>query len=180
MNFDARTYNINSKAGVPIVVRKNFDVKVITVIVGENVYEYDSLDEGDIAGITIPHAAFRGIGQYSIKIYPFSLKAYESQVRSTTPSLVVKQNVKNIKTPVVKITEVVETPSIKLFMSPYELPILNTIPTTPSISTTTTSSGPIVRSGGGGGIIALDRDFGSGFGIERVADRNMVDTQNIQ
>jgi hypothetical protein len=180
LNFDARTYNINSKAGVPIVVRKNFDVKVITVIVGENVYEYDSLDEGDIAGITIPHAAFRGIGQYSIKIYPFSLKDYESQVRSATPPLVVKQNVKNIKTPVVKITEVVETPSIKLFMSPYELPILNTIPTTPSISTTTTSSGPIVRGGGGGGIIALDRDFGSGFGIERVADRNMVDTQNIQ
>lgn len=178
LNFDVRTYNINSKAGVPIVVRKNSDVKVITVIVGENVYEFDSLDEGDVAGITIPHTPFRTIGQYSIKIYPFSLKDYESQVRSVDPPLVVKQNIKNIKTPVVTVTEVVEQAPITLFMSPYQLPVLNTIPTTPI----TSPPRPIIRTGGGsgGGTVVFDRDSGSGFGIERVAERNRINTQNIQ
>ena len=179
LNSDPRTYNINSSAGVPLVIRKNLDVKVITVIVGENVYEFDSLDEGDVTGITIPHKAFRGLGQYSIKLYPFSLKTYETQTRPTTPPLTVKQNIKNIKRPIVELTEVMEPVITKPFITPYQLPLLPTIPTTPTISTkpTTISTGPIVRSGGG--VIALDRDFGSGFGVERVADRTQF-RENIQ
>jgi hypothetical protein len=183
LNFDARTYNINSKAGVPIIVRKNFDVKAITVIVGENVYEYDSLDEGDITGITIPHAAFRGIGQYSIKIYPFSLKDYESQVRPETPPIVVTQNIQNIKSPVVSVSEVVEVPSIKLFMSPYELPILNVIPTTSIIPITPTVISPepiITYGGGGGGTYYSPIEYGIGFSRDQVFDRTTSEMQNIQ
>jgi hypothetical protein len=180
LDSDTRTYNINSKVGVPLVIRKNSDVKAITVVVGETIFEFDTLDEGDIAGVTIPHSAFRGLGQYSVKIYPFSLKNYETQVRPTTPPFVVKQNVKNIKTPVVEVSEVVEIPLPKQFITPYELPTLGFIPTTPTISTTpqVRSNQPIVR--GGGGIVALDRDFGSGFGVERVVDRTLLNNENIQ
>ncbi len=180
LDSDTRTYNINSKVGVPLVIRKNSDVKAITVVVGENIFEFDTLDEGDIAGVTIPHSAFRGLGQYSVKIYPFSLKNYETQVRPTTPPFVVKQNVKNIKTPVVEVSEVVEIPLPKQFITPYELPTLGFIPTTPTIPTTpqVRSNQPIVRGGGGG--VALDRDFGSGFGVERVVDRTLLRNENIQ
>jgi hypothetical protein len=181
VNSDSRTYNINSKAGVPLVIRKNSDVKAITVIVGENVYEFDSLDEGDVAGVTIPHNAFKGLGQYSIKLYPFSLKDYETQVRPTVPPLVVKQNIKNIKTPKTEVSEIVELPTPKSFITPYELPILNVIPATPIIPTTPQirSTQPIVR-GGGGGIVTVDRDFGSGLGVERVVDRTLLRNENIQ
>ena len=187
LNSEARTYNINSNAGIPLVIRKNFDVKVITVIVGENVYEFDSLDEGDVAGITIPHSAFRGLGQYSVKLYPFSLKNYEAQVRPATPPLVVKQNIKNIKTPIVKVTEVAEVIKPKPFITPYQLPKLDFIPTTPTISTTPVvrSTQPIVRGGGtpsrgGGGVTTLTRDFGTGFGVEQVVDRTLGFSENIQ
>lgn len=169
LDSDPRTYNINSKVGVPLVIRKNSDVKAITVVVGENIFEFDTLDEGDIAGVTIPHSAFRGLGQYSVKIYPFSLKKYETQVRPASTPFVVKQNVKNIKTSVVEVSEVVESTPPKQFITPYELPTLAFIPTT-----------PIVRGGGGGGIVALDRDFGSGFGVERVVDRTLLRNENIQ
>jgi len=186
LDSNIRTYNINSKAGVPLVIRKNSDVKAITIIIGEKIFEFDTLDEGDIAGVTIPHNAFTGLGQYSINIYPFSLKEYEQQVRPTPLPITIKQNIKNIKTPKTEVSEIVELPTPKLFITPYELPVLNVIPTTPIIpivnnlitTPTIQPTQPIVR--GGGGSLALDRDFGSGYGVERVADRSLLNNENIQ
>ena len=78
---DARTYNINSKAGVPLMFRKNADVQAITVVIGDDVLEFDELDAGNLCGITIPHNVFNKIGRYNVKIYPFSFDDYEQQVR---------------------------------------------------------------------------------------------------
>lgn len=78
---DARTYNINSKAGVPLMFRKNADVQAITVVIGDDVLEFDDLDAGNLCGITIPHNVFSKIGRYNVKIYPFSFDDYEQQVR---------------------------------------------------------------------------------------------------
>lgn len=179
LNSDSRTYNINSNTGVPLVLRKNSDVKVITIVVGENIFEFDTLDEGDVTGVTIPHSAFKGLGQYSISIYPFSLKKYETQVRPTTPSLVVKQNVKNIKTPIVEISEIENAPLPRQFISPYELPKLAFIPTTPTISTTPTrvSRQPIVRGGSG---VSVDRNLGNTLRVEQAVDRTLTNNENIQ
>ena len=78
---DAREYNINDKVGVPIMIRKNGDVQAITVIVGDDIHEFDNLDDADIIGITIPHESFSKIGKYNVKLYPFSFEDYENQVR---------------------------------------------------------------------------------------------------
>ena len=78
---DARTYNLSSKAGVPLMFRKNADVQAITVIVGDDVLEFDDLDAGSLCGITIPHEVFDKIGKYNVKIFPFSFDDYEQQVR---------------------------------------------------------------------------------------------------
>ena len=83
---DARTYNLNSKAGVPLMIRKNADVQSITVIVGDDVLEFDDLDSGDLCGITIPHNVFDKIGKYNVKIFPFSFDDYEQQVRPVQPA----------------------------------------------------------------------------------------------
>ena len=82
----AREYNINSKTGVPLMFRKNADVEAITVIIGEDVFEFDDLDSGDLCGVTIPHSAFRKIGKYNVKIFPFSFDDYENQVRPAEPA----------------------------------------------------------------------------------------------
>ena len=78
---EAREYNINSKAGVPLMFTKNDAVVAITVIVGEDVLEFDDLDKGNLCGITIPHSVFKNIGKYNIKIFPFSFDDYENQIR---------------------------------------------------------------------------------------------------
>ena len=77
INPKSRTYNINSEIGVPIAFEKNEDVKAITIIVGDDVLEYDDLEKGDTAGVTIPHSVFDKIGKYNSKIFPFSLSDYE-------------------------------------------------------------------------------------------------------
>lgn len=82
----ARTYNINSEVGVPLMFKKNNDVNAITIIVGDDIIEFDDLDKGDLCGITIPHDVFENIGKYNIKIFPFSLENYEQQVRPVQPA----------------------------------------------------------------------------------------------
>jgi hypothetical protein len=179
LDSNSRTYNINSKVGVPIVLRKNSDVKVVSIVVGDNVFEFETLDEGDVTGVTIPHSAFKGLGQYSISIYPFSLKKYETQVRPATPTLVVKQNVKNKKIPIVEISEIENAPIPRQFISPYELPKLAFIPTSPTISTTpaTISRQPIIRGGSG---VSTDRNIGSGLRLDQVVNRTLSNNENIQ
>ena len=86
---DPRKYNINSKSGVPLLIQKNKDVKAITIIVGDDVLEFDDFgrdvyEEGngdEVVGITIPHRVFSKIGQYKVKLFPFSFDDYETQVR---------------------------------------------------------------------------------------------------
>lgn len=89
VNDDPRKYNINTKSGVPLLIQKNADVQAITIIVGDDILEFDDFgkdnyEEGngdEIVGITIPHNVFSKIGQYNIKLFPFSFDDYENQVR---------------------------------------------------------------------------------------------------
>jgi hypothetical protein len=86
VNIDAREYNINSKAGVPLLFNKSESVTAITVIVGDDVLEFDKLDSGNLCGVTIPHTVFKNIGKYNIKIFPFSLDEYAAQTRPKLPT----------------------------------------------------------------------------------------------
>ena len=115
----AREYNINSNVGVPLMFRKNADVEAITVIVGDDVLEFDDLDKGDLCGITIPHSVFKNIGKYNVKIFPFSFDDYEKQVRPAVPAVRVEpKQVKPQK--VVKEEVIVETPKVEDIYNPYK------------------------------------------------------------
>lgn len=78
---EPRKYNINTKSGVPLLIQKNEDVQAITIIVGDDILEFDDLEDDNIIGLTIPHRVFEKIGQYNIKLFPFSFDDYETQVR---------------------------------------------------------------------------------------------------
>ena len=108
----AREYNINSKTGVPLMFRKNADVEAITVVIGDEVFEFDDLDRGNFCGVTIPHSAFKKIGKYNVKIFPFSFDDYENQVRPAEPADVV-QTKPVTKKKVVKEEVVVEQPKVE-------------------------------------------------------------------
>jgi hypothetical protein len=178
LKSDARTYNINSKLGVPIVFQKNKDVVAVTVVVGDTVLEYTDLDEGDIAGITIPHSAFSTIGKFNVKIYPFSLKDYEQQVRPAQPPIKVTTRTETIiQTPKVEVTEVITPVRPNPVKTAYELPILPTIPASPivpikptldAVEPTLTIKSPtaetsVVTSGGGGGSVSIVEARGNEF-----------------
>lgn len=107
---DPREYNINDKVGVPIMIRKNSDVQTITVIVGDDIHEFDNLDDADVIGITIPHESFSKIGKYNVKLYPFSFEDYENQVRPPEEAEVV---IPKEVVPKTKIKEKLELPQIK-------------------------------------------------------------------
>lgn len=92
LKTEAITYNINSQLGVPIGFMKNADVKAVTVIVGQDILEFDDLQSGDVAGITIPHSVFKNIGKYGAKIFPFSLSDYENEVRPAEAPIVITQS----------------------------------------------------------------------------------------
>lgn len=85
---DPRKYNINSKAGAPLLIQKNEDVSAITIIVGDDILEFDELGDDDIIGLTIPHRVFKKIGQYNIKIFPFSMSDYEAEVNEVEEEFV--------------------------------------------------------------------------------------------
>ena len=146
---DPRKYNINEKSGVPLLIQKNEDVQAITIIVGDDILEFDELDDSDIIGITIPHRVFNKIGQYNIKLFPFSFDDYENQVREEEEPITITPKVVTPK--FVGIEK--ETPSDpKPINNPYNPP----------------------RGGGGGGSgggqeqfiseeqFGIDRGFGSG------------------
>lgn len=122
---DPRKYNINKKTGVPIMIRKNEDVQAITIVVGDDVLEFDDLDDADVIGLTIPHEVFKRIGKYNIKLYPFSFDEYEEQVRPDDEPEVIKP--KQVKTKF-EVKEEVELPKITLSdrINPYKPFALNT------------------------------------------------------
>jgi len=118
VNKDTKTYNINSEVGVPLMFRKNKDVQAITVIIGDDVLEFDDLDKGDLCGITIPHSSFKKIGKYNIKVYPFSFDDYEKQVRPQVPADTIEP--KKV-TPKFDVTEEIsiEQPKAEDIYNPY-------------------------------------------------------------
>ena len=93
-----RKYNINTKSGVPLLIQKNKDVQAITIIVGDDILEFDNFgrdtyEEGngdEIVGITIPHRVFKKIGQYNVKLFPFSFDDYETQIREEEEPVQIK------------------------------------------------------------------------------------------
>ena len=117
---DARTYNINSEAGVPLMFKKNGDVKAITVIVGEDVLEFDDLDKGNLCGITIPHSVFKNIGKYNVKIFPFSFDDYENQVRPAQPADTIEPK-QIVNENIIKEEVVTETPKPNDIYNPYKV-----------------------------------------------------------
>jgi hypothetical protein len=118
VNTDARRYNINSKVGVPLMFRKNNDVQTITVIVGDDILEFDDLDKGNLCGITIPHSVFKNIGKYNIKIFPFSFNDYENQVRPAEPADTI-QTKPIVRDTIIKEEVVEETPTKEDIYNPY-------------------------------------------------------------
>ena len=117
LKTDARLYNINKSIGVPIVFEKNSTVKAITIIVGDDILEFDNLGEGDIAGVTIPHNVFDNIGKYNIKLFPFSLNDYEEELEPPPP---IKQiPVKPKPKPIFAANESIIIPEFKIDINPY-------------------------------------------------------------
>lgn len=147
LKSDARTYNINSKLGVPIAFEKNADVKAVTVVIGDDILEFDKLESGPIGGITIPHRVFQKIGKYGVQMFPFSLSDYENQVRPETPKQIINPKEVKPKFDVVEEVKIAPTPVVKV--NPY----------TPTIG----------NSGGGlGSQLILDGNFGEPFNPSKV------------
>jgi hypothetical protein len=87
---------------------------------------------------------------------------------------VTKPNISTISTTIERlIKEEIEIP-IKTIITPIEEPIY----IAPVVEEQIVYSTPTGGGGGGGGFV--ENDFGTGFGRERVVDRNLVDRQNIQ
>ena len=86
---------MNTKAGVPLLIQRNSDVKAITLIIGDDVMEFDELGDDNIIGITIPETSFKKIGKYEVKLFPFSFEDYENSIR---------ESVEEVKEEEIKIT----------------------------------------------------------------------------
>ena len=156
-------YNINSKLGVPIGFLKNADVKAVTVIIGQDILEFDDLQDGDVAGITIPHSVFKNIGKYGAKIFPFSLSDYENDVRPAEAPIKITTNPYSGGGGPSRevLTEVVVSPPPKVVSNPY------VGGGTPSIGTpkpVTITPRPRTSSGGG--------SYGGGGGPSRNREQN--------
>lgn len=70
---DIKTYNINDKNDIPLIIEKNDAVRAISVIIGDEILEFDNLKKGEYVGIELPHRLLEKIGQYNIKLFPFSI-----------------------------------------------------------------------------------------------------------
>jgi len=140
LNNSSRTYNINSENGVPIGFEKNESVTAITIIVGDDILEFDDLEKGTICGVTIPHSVFEKIGKYNIKIFPFSLSEYEEMNNPKPPKPQIKP--KPVR-PLVDITEVITPVKPIIKTNPY-------INTNPIYSNVSNNIKLIGLTGGGG------------------------------
>lgn len=172
VNADPRKYNINEKSGVPLLIQKNADVQAITIIVGDDILEFDDFgkdnyEEGngdEIVGITIPHNVFSKIGQYNIKLFPFSFDDYENQVREEEEPITIKPKLNKPKFVGIEEEKPVDKP--KPINNPYNPP--NNPP----------------RGGGGssfgGGQLSEER-FGidRGFGSENIGEQSGRPNRNL-
>ena len=144
---EERRYNINTKAGVPLLIQRNSDVKAITLIIGDDVMEFDELGDDNIIGITIPKTSFKKIGKYEVKLFPFSFEDYENSIReeSTKEEEIIITPTKPEK-PIVEEKEVIPDDKFEDVVNPYN-------PTT----------------GLGGGILPPDMPGGRGGGREDIS-----------
>jgi hypothetical protein len=78
-----KKYNINDKTDIPIIVEKNDDVKVISLIIGDEILEFDSLTKGKYQGITIPSRLVDKIGTYNVKLIPYSISELLAAKKNT-------------------------------------------------------------------------------------------------
>ncbi len=107
INSNNRLYNINSETGVPIAFKKNEAVEVVSVVIGDDVLEYDDLANGDIGGITIPHSAFKVIGNYNIEIFPFSLNDNgKDDITAVEPVVIIKPPIEVVEEPVTELPQI--------------------------------------------------------------------------
>jgi hypothetical protein len=129
-----KKYNINDKTDIPIIVEKNDDVKVISLVIGDEILEFDSLTKGKYQGITIPSRLVDKIGTYNVKLIPYSITELlaakkNTEVKELPPPPPPKPIEKNVRE---------ETVIVKPTLPPNPQPVSNTR-YTPS------------RGGGGGG-----------------------------
>ena len=85
-----RTYNKNEPSGIPILIYRNSVevVKAVSVIIGEQMFEFDNLGDGRKFVINLPAAAFENLGSYRIKIFPYSISELEKYtVEAPTPQI---------------------------------------------------------------------------------------------
>jgi len=148
-----KKYNINDKTDIPIIVEKNDDVKVISLVIGDEILEFDSLTKGKYQGITIPSRLVDKIGTYNVKLIPYSISELLAAKKNT--------EVKELPPPpppknpdkIIREQEVIVKPTLP----PNPQPVSNTKYT------------PSRGSGGGGGgpqeLVRFDQlnDVGDGF-----------------
>ena len=73
VNTNLKPYNINSKSDYPILLRRNSAVTGVTVIVGDNLYEFKNIPNTPTFGIEIPGIAFEQVANYNVRVVPFLL-----------------------------------------------------------------------------------------------------------
>lgn len=76
-NTRPRMLNKNEPTGIPIAIMKNEAVKAITVIIGEEMIEFDNLPSSKECAITLPAKLFENLGSYNVKIFPYSIEQLE-------------------------------------------------------------------------------------------------------
>lgn len=72
-NPNAREYNINSNAGVPIYIEILRSVTFVTAYVGINKYKFEIAETEKNAVILIPPTAFEKVGNYRVVIVPSNI-----------------------------------------------------------------------------------------------------------
>ena len=151
---EERRYNINTKAGVPLLIQRNSDVKAITLIIGDDVMEFDELGDDNIIGITIPETSFKKIGKYEVKLFPFSFEDYENSIREENAE---EEEIKITPTEpdkvIIEEEEVIPDDKPEDVVNPYN---------------------QIIRQGGGstGGRVINEGTLGGGSGIEEIRRQN--------
>lgn len=84
-------YNINDGTDIPLVIEKNDAVRVISLIIGNEILEFDNLKKGKYVGIKIPNRLIDKIGTYKMKLLPYSVSELEKGQK--------EQNVKELPPP---------------------------------------------------------------------------------
>ena len=121
-NGETLNYNINKKTGVPIVIEKNRAVDAISVIVGDNIFEFDEINkEDDEIVITIPSNAFKSIAKYNVKIIPYSISEVKNRKPKVKPvSDIIKKEVSTIPDKPKPIEDKKQLPTISLSDRPRQ------------------------------------------------------------